>query len=302
MHGLGNDYIYVNLFAESVADPPALARAMAARHTGVGSDGLILVGPSQAADVRMAMFNADGSRGAMCGNGLRCVARFAIDNGLAGRPGPSGSQEESARLLEDHLSGLDPSPAVGQVVTVETDAGVLAAAVLSGRGGEGLVCADVGRPGLDPSTIPTTLPGPQVVETPIVVAGRHLSVTCISMGSAHAVIFVEQLDTIDVPALGPQLERHAAFPDRINAHFVQVLDATRVVARTWERGSGITQACGTGASAICVAGVLTGRTERRIEVQMPGGALAIHWGVNERVYMTGPAVSVFTGQWAVPVP
>jgi len=296
MHGAGNDYIYVDAFVESVPDAPALARRMAERHVGVGSDGLILIAPSDRADVRMEMYNADGSRGRMCGNGLRCVVKYAYDHGLAPRPGrPDKSAAESASHgLLQHVAGAGR---VSKPIRVETDAGILAAGVIAGGPLAGQVCADVGVPELDPAAIPTTMPGDRVVDAPLDVEGQSLRVTCVSTGSAHVVIFVDDLKTVDLHRLGPRLERHAVFPDRINAHFAQVISPREARGVHWERGSGPTRACGTGACSVCVAGVLTGRLDRAVTVRMPGGCLDIAWGTDGHLYMTGPAIEVFSGDW-----
>jgi len=271
MHGLGNDYVYVSLFDQPPpADPAALAVAVSDRHFGIGGDGLILIGPSERADARMRMFNADGSEGEMCGNGVRCVAKYIHDHGIAPR----------------------------QRVTVETGRGVLSLDLEVERGRARRIRVDMGTPILRAAEIPTTLPGDPLVEVPVVIEGRELQVTAVSMGNPHAVAYVEDVAGFPVEALGSILERHPAFPRRVNAHFVEVLGPAEVRMRTWERGSGITLACGTGACAVCVAGVLTGRTERRLRAHLPGGDLELEWpadGVS--VFMTGPAVEVFSGEW-----
>ena len=279
MHGQGNDYVYVSLFDEVVADAPALARRVSDRHTGVGSDGLILICPSDVADVRMEMYNADGLRGRMCGNGIRCVAKYAHDHGLI-RPAPAESGrersdrcDESMQRLHRYIVASGGTMAGSATMTIETDAGVLSAAVLLQGLRAGEVCVDMGCPSLAPDSIPTTLPGEQIVEHPVEAGPWRFEVTCVSTGSPHAVIFVEDLDGVDLRAAGPLLEKHPVFPDRINVHFVRVATRKVLDVRHWERGSGITQACGTGASAACVAGALTGRTDRDIEVRMPGGSL-----------------------------
>jgi len=269
---------------------------MADRHVGVGSDGLILIAPSDRADVRMKMYNADGSRGRMCGNGLRCVVKYAHDHRLAprsGRPDDSAA-EPTLRGLLGHVRGIG---SVSEPILVDTDAGLLAAVVILEGPLAGQVCADVGVPRLDPAGIPTTLPGERVVDTPLEVGGESLRVTCVSTGSAHVVVFVDDLGMADLHRLGPGLERHPVFPDRINAHFVQVISRREAQAIHWEKGSGPTQACGTGACSICVAGVLTERLDREVTVRMPGGRLEIAWGTDGRLYMTGPAVEVFSGDW-----
>ena len=269
MHGLGNDYLLVNLFAEAVDDPPRLSRLISDRHCGAGSDGLILVCPSSAADVRMEMYNADGSRAQMCGNGIRCVAKFAYEHGLT-RQNP---------------------------MRVETDAGVLTLELSIDGDRVERVRVDMGRPSLEPASLPCTLAGDRVVEQPITLAGRRWEVTCVSMGNPHAVVFVDDLDAVDLAEVGPKFEHAPEFPERVNAHFARVEAADRVAMKTWERGSGATQACGTGACAVCVAGVLTGRTQRRITAHLPGGDLELEWAENDHVFMTGPAVEVFTGDW-----
>jgi diaminopimelate epimerase len=269
MHGLGNDYVYVNCFEEHVGDPSALSRAICDRHMGIGSDGLILIQPSHTADVRMEMYNADGSRAQMCGNGIRCVAKYAVEHGLVVRPD----------------------------VCIETDAGVKLAWCRVYGGLVHFVCVDMGRPSLEPSAMPCTIPGERIVDCPLQIGGNEYAVTCVSVGNPHAVVFVEDLDGIALETIGPQFEHAPQFPERINAHFVRVESRAHVTMRTWERGSGITRACGTGACAVCVAGVLTDRTQRKIAATLPGGNLELEWAEDDHVYMTGPAVEVFTGDW-----
>lgn len=275
MHGLGNDYVYVNTFEEHVVDPPALARVISNRHTGVGSDGLILIGPSRTGDVRMEMYNADGSRAEMCGNGIRCVARYAVERGLA--PGPH--------------------------VRIETDAGVKSA-WCEGHGVQAeRVRIDMGRPAMDPTSVgyqpvdPRDRLPERLIDHSLPFDGERYALTCVSVGNPHAVIFVEHLHRVDLVQLGPLIEHAPWFPRRINVHFVRVDAADRVTVRTWERGSGATRACGTGACAVCVAGAATGRTDRRITATLPGGNLEIEWADDDHVYMTGPAVEVFSGDW-----
>jgi diaminopimelate epimerase len=271
MHGLGNDYVYVSLFDQPAPrDPAGLAVAMSDRHFGIGSDGLILIGPSERADARMRMFNADGSESEMCGNGVRCVAKYIYDRGIAPR----------------------------DIVTVETGRGVLTLGIEAEGGKARRVRVDMGAPILRAADIPTTLPGDPPVDVPLVVGGQELAVTAVSMGNPHAVAYVAGVADYPVEALGPVLERHTAFPRRVNAHFVEVLGPSEVRMRTWERGSGITLACGTGACAVCVAGVLTGRTGRRLLAHLPGGDLGLEWPEDGGpVFMTGPATEVFSGDW-----
>ncbi|RUL87313.1 diaminopimelate epimerase [Tautonia sociabilis] len=271
MHGLGNDYVYVSLFDQALpGDPSPLARAMSDRHFGIGSDGLILIAPSERADARMRMFNADGSEGEMCGNGVRCVAKFVHDRGIARK----------------------------DRVTIETGRGVLTLD-LEIRGGKAeRVRVDMGPPILQSSDIPTTLPGDPPIDVPVEVGGRVLPQSAVSMGNPHAVAFVDDVAGFPLETIGPEWERHSAFPRRVNAHVAQVIRRGEVRMRTWERGSGITLACGTGACAVCVAGVLSGRTERRIVAHLPGGDLELEWPADDAsVFMTGPATEVFSGEW-----
>ncbi len=271
MHGLGNDYVFVDCFKQDLADPAAMARAISDRHFGVGGDGLILILPSKEADVRMRMFNADGSEGEMCGNGIRCVAKYAYDHGRA-KANP---------------------------MSIETAAGIKAVALEIGRGRKVLAATvDMGEPILDPPEIPVNIPQQRVIDLPVRTTKHAFKMTCVSMGNPHAVIFVDNVAAVPLEEVGAELERHPLFPQRINAHFVQAHSSEEVTMRTWERGSGITLACGTGASAVCVAGVLTGRTGRTITAHLPGGDLRLEWREEDKhVYMTGPAVEVFTGNW-----
>jgi diaminopimelate epimerase len=269
MHGLGNDYVYVNAFEERVKEPASLARVISDRHTGIGSDGLILIAPSNRADVRMEMYNADGSRGAMCGNGIRCVARYAVEHGLA--PGPE--------------------------LRIETDAGVKRVWCIIESGRVKAVRVDMGEPSFDPKSLPSTIPGERIVDHPFQVDTLEFLMTCVSMGNPHAVIFHDELQRIDLADIGPKIEHARQFPGRINVHFVRVDNPSHLTVRTWERGSGATRACGTGACAAAVAAALTGRSERRVDVELPGGTLDIEWAQDNHVYKTGPAVEVFTGDW-----
>lgn len=270
MHGAGNDYVYVDCFAEELSDDlPELARQIADRHTGVGGDGMILIRPSEVADARMQMFNADGSEAEMCGNGVRCVAKYVYDHGIC--------QRESLKI--------------------ETGAGVLSLDLEVANGRVERVRVDMGPPILAGLKIPTTWDLPQVVNQELSVAGETLQVTCVSMGNPHCITYVDEVNDHWVLGVGPKVETDSHFPRRVNAEFVQVLSPSEVKLRVWERGSGETLACGTGASAVCVAGVLTGRTERKILAHLPGGDLELEWSEEGRVYMTGPATEVFTGEW-----
>ena len=270
MHGIGNDYVYVSLLEETVADPVALAIAVSDRHFGVGSDGLILIEPSETADVAMRMYNADGSESAMCGNGVRCVAKYARDHGLASN----------------------------DTVRVETKAGVKSIQVTLENGKVASARVDMGAPGLTRGEIPMTGPTDEYyVDQPLEADGQVFGATCVSMGNPHCVIFVPDVDTVDLEYLGPIIEHHDLFPERTNVHVVQVMSSEEVRMRTWERGSGITLACGTGASAVCVAGALTEQTGRRVLAHLPGGDLHLEWAEDDHLFMTGPATEVFTGEW-----
>ena len=271
MHGIGNDYVYVNGFVEKpIEDPAKLAIAVSDRHFGIGSDGLIWIVPSERADARMRMFNADGSESEMCGNGVRCVAKYVHDHGIAKKP--RVTIETGRGVLELDLEVVD-----GKVVRVKVD---------------------MGPPILKGSEIPTTLPGDPPVNVPLTIAGRTFEVTAVSMGNPHAVIFVDDVAAFPVEELGPLIERDPVLPRRVNAHFVQVLGRGEVKMRTWERGSGITWACGTGACAVAVAGVLTEKTNRTILAHLPGGDLELSWPDDKAsVFMTGTATEVFSGEW-----
>jgi len=271
LHGAGNDYIYINGFETQVPDPSALAVRMSDRHFGAGADGLILVLPPEGeGQVRMRIFNADGSEAEMCGNGVRCLAKFAVDRGLV----------EGDRVRVETRAGL-------REVVLEREGGRVV------RGTVGM-----GRPVLEPAAIPVLAEGDRAVDVPLEVAGRTLRMTCVGMGNPHAVFYVEAVEAWPLETLGPAIERHERFPQRVNVHAVEVVSPQEVRVRTWERGSGLTLACGTGAAAVCVAGVLTGRTARRLLVHVPGGDLELEWPDPEaEVRLTGPVEEVFTGEW-----
>ncbi|CAN5498307.1 diaminopimelate epimerase [soil metagenome] len=261
MHGIGNDYVYVDCFKERLDDPASISRAISDRHKGIGSDGLILIEPSKVADVRMRMFNADGSESEMCGNGVRCVAKYAFDHGL---------------------SQANP-------IKIETGRGVLSIAMKLVEGKVREATVDMGVPILLAAQIPV-----DESKLDAQLAGAKF----VSMGNPHAVFFVNDVSALELNQIGPTIERHPAFPQRVNAHWVQVHSRDEVTMRTWKRGSGITQACGTGAAAVCVAGVLTNRTDRKILAHLPGGDLTLEWRESDNhVYKTGPAVEVFSGEW-----
>jgi diaminopimelate epimerase len=272
MHGAGNDYVYIDGFeglpSHNWSD---LARRISHRRFGVGADGLILILPSQVADARMQMFNADGSEAEMCGNGIRCVAKYLYDR-----------------------RGLRRSE-----LTIETRAGLIRVWPEQVRDGRLLrVRVDMGPPILEADRIPSRFSHSPVLNQTLEVGGESLAVTCVSMGNPHCVVFVPEITDSMVFQLGPKIEQHRMFPARTNVEFVQVLGRGEVRQRTWERGAGETWACGTGASAVCVAGVLTGRTARRIVCHLLGGDLELEWSEQDNhVYMTGPAEEVFQGQW-----
>jgi diaminopimelate epimerase len=271
MQGAGNDYVYVDCFDEQIDAPEALAKDISDRHFGVGGDGLILVMPSESADVRMRMFNSDGSEGEMCGNGIRCVAKYAWDHGRT-----------------------EANP-----LTVETMSGIKTIDLVLGQDGKAVgATVDMGEPILDPQKIPVNMSIKQVVEMPIRTAKQAYSMTCVSMGNPHAVIFVNDVAGVALEECGRSIETNALFPERVNVHFVEVHSDSEVTVRTWERGTGHTLACGTGASAVCVAGVLARKTGRKITAHLDGGDLELEWREGDgHVYMTGPATEVFTGQW-----
>lgn len=269
MQGLGNDYVYVDLTRERVENPSALAVAVSRPHFGVGADGLVLIGPSRRADFSMRIFNADGSESEMCGNATRCVGKYVYERGLALR----------------------------ERITLETLAGVKTLYLTVEEGVVSRVRVDMGAPVLDGKEIPTTLGTGRVLRQPLEVDGRAFEVTCVSMGNPHAVIFLnEDVETFDVGRYGPLIERHEAFPHRTNVEFAQVKEAGRIRMRVWERGSGVTLACGTGACATAVAASLCGLAGRRAIVELDGGELLVEWE-EDTVYKTGPAAFVFDGEW-----
>lgn len=275
MHGCGNDYVYVNCFSETVEHPEEVAKMVSDRHFGIGSDGLILIKPSKVADFEMAMYNADGSRGEMCGNGIRCVAKYVYDFGLT-----------------DKTS-----------ISVETLAGIKYLDLTVAGGTVREVRVNMGAPILAPADIPVdgalfADAKEAIVAQPLCVAGKAYSVTCVSMGNPHCVIFMdEDVRALDLTKIGPDFENHAAFPKRINTEFVNVIDETHLRMRVWERGSGETLACGTGTCATVVAAILNGLTKDEVTVELLGGSLRILWDRQENlVYMTGPATVVFNGE------
>ena len=270
MQGLGNDYVYVDCFKETIEDPSKLAKVISDRHFGVGSDGLILICPSDKADFEMKMYNADGSRGEMCGNGIRCVAKYVYDYGLTDKT---------------HIS-------------VETLGGIKYLDLTVENGKVALVKVDMGNPILTPEQVPVIADGESAVDEPICVDGVEYRMTCVSMGNPHAVVYMEDVDNLDIEKIGPSFENHERFPNRVNTEFVKVLDRETAQMRVWERGSGETLACGTGACAVAVACILNGLTDNKVRVKLLGGDLLIEWDKEQdTVYMTGPAEIVFDGEW-----
>ncbi|MCD8122200.1 MAG: diaminopimelate epimerase [Clostridiales bacterium] len=262
MHGAGNDYVYVNCFEEDVADPEAVARYVSDRHFGIGSDGLILIGPSDTADCRMRMYNEDGSEGKMCGNGIRCVGKYVYDHGIVDRL-------QITVETGDGIKSLDMKAENGRVVSATVDMGV--------------------------PKLTSELP------EKITVAGQELEFIGISTGNPHAVYYVDDVDALELWKVGPAFENHERFPDRVNSEFVRILDRGHVQMRVWERGSGETLACGTGATACAVAGMMRNLTDDTVEVSLRGGKLTIHWDRKSgHAFMTGPAVEVFTGEIVLP--
>lgn len=269
MEGLGNDYVYINCFKEVVKEPEQIARKVSDRHFGIGSDGLILIKPSKTADFCMDMYNADGSRSEMCGNGIRCVAKYVYDYGLTDKT----------------------------AISVETLAGIKYLDLQIKDGKVEMVTVNMGAPELVPEKIPVKSAKDILVDEPIEVGGNQYNMTCVSMGNPHCVVFVSDTQSFPLEEAGPEFENHAWFPNRINVEFVQVLDKKTVNMRVWERGTGETLACGTGACATAVACILNGLTEEEITVHLLGGDLLIRWDREENlVYMTGPARVVFDGE------
>jgi diaminopimelate epimerase len=273
MQGAGNDYVYVNCFEEKLENPAEVALQVSNRNFGIGSDGLILIMPSDQADVRMRMFNSDGSESEMCGNGIRCVAKYAFDHGIVDK----------------------------KEITAETGAGILTLQLFTGADNKvDKVRVNMGPPRLSKREIPMTGDGEEkVVNQPLNIMHSTFMITCASMGNPHCVIFVDDVESFQVEKYGPLIENHELFPRRTNVEFVQIISRTEVRQRTWERGAGETLACGTGSSAVTAACVLNGLTEKKILNHLSGGDLEMEWAEDGNIYMTGPAVEVFTGEIAI---
>ncbi|MGI6777899.1 MAG: diaminopimelate epimerase [Acetivibrionales bacterium] len=269
MHGLGNDYIYVNCFKEKVGNPNELAKFISDRHFGVGSDGLVLILPSDKADFRMRMFNSDGSEAEMCGNAIRCVGKYVYDNGLTDKT----------------------------VISIDTLAGVKILDMTVENGKVVLVRVNMGEPVIEAAKIPVKTGKERFISEPVEIDGKSYNVTGVSMGNPHAVTYVDNVESFPLELIGPKMENHELYPRKINAEFVQVIDRRTLKMRVWERGAGETLACGTGACAVLVASVLNGFSERKATVRLLGGDLFIEWNeTDNHVYMTGPAVKVFDGE------
>ncbi len=305
MHGLGNDYVFVNCFEEKVEKPTELAQAVSDRHCGIGADGLILIYPSKTANARMRIFNADGSEAEMCGNGIRCVAKYVYEHKLAkpggafSVPGQPPYPVRNSRMNKVPRKGRISNGAYPASLKIETGHGVLTVGfVIDDNDIVQKVCVNMGQPVLTPKDIPVKLSGEKVIEQPIKILGRQLQMTCVSMGNPHAIFFCDDVGLIELEKLGPAIENHELFPNRVNVHFVQIDNSAEFTMRTWERGSGITMACGSGACACCVAAVLTSQAERTCTAHLPGGDLDLSWCEEDNcVYMAGPAVEVFEGVW-----
>lgn len=269
MHGLGNDYIYINCLEGAPRDPAALAIEMSDRHKGVGADGIILIMDSNVADFKMRMFNADGSEGKMCGNASRCIGKYVYEQGL--------TDKQIIRL--ETLSGI-------KILSLDVKAGKVEA-----------VTVDMGEPVIDSELVPVISDKPSVINATVSTSAGDIRINAVSMGNPHGVIFVDNLDTIDVHALGRELELHPMWPDRANIEFAQVVSPDRIRMRVWERGSGETLACGTGACATAVAAAINGLTDREVTVDLLGGPLEIDWGDDGHVYMKGGATTVYSGSY-----
>ncbi|MBO4925543.1 MAG: diaminopimelate epimerase [Clostridia bacterium] len=270
MHGIGNDYIYVNCFEEVVSDPERLAIVMSKPHFGCGSDGLILIEPSDTADFGMRIFNSDGSEAGMCGNGIRCVGKYVYERGLT----------DKTELTIDTKGGL-------KQIKLQLEDGKVSR-----------VKVDMGTPELNPRLIPVDLPGEMVLRHRLQIMGQTWFITCVNMGNPHAVLFVRDPEVVDLPTIGPMIEHHPLFPRRTNVEFVRVIDRGILQMRVWERGAGETLACGTGACAALVAAVLAGNSDRTVQMKLSGGNLQLHWSAEDNhVYQTGPAEFVYDGEW-----
>lgn len=270
MHGISNDYVYVNCFEETVENPSQTAIAVSDRHKGIGSDGLVLIKPSEIADFTMEMYNADGSQSQMCGNAIRCVGKYVYENGLTDKTD----------------------------ISIETLAGIKYLQLTVVDGVVTIVRVNMGAPILVPNQIPVNLQGDSAVDCSVVIGDKNYNITCVSMGNPHCITYVDDVMEIDINKIGPLFENDPLFPERVNAEFVKVINKDILQMRVWERGSGETMACGTGACAVAVASILNGLCNDTVTVKLLGGDLQITWDRQENiVYMTGSATTVFTGEW-----
>lgn len=268
MHGCGNDYVYVNGFTNKIENPNKLSEIVSNRNFGIGSDGLIVINPSDVADFKMSMYNADGSEGKMCGNGIRCVAKYVYDNKMT----------DKTTITVETLSGIKTLVLNVEDEKVKT------------------VRVNMGNPILNSKDVPVVSDKEQVIDEPVRINDKEYRITCVSMGNPHAVTFIDDTDSLEIEKIGPLFENNEIFPDRVNTEFIQVVDRNNIKMRVWERGSGETLACGTGACASVVACVLNGLTENKVTVSLLGGDLFIEYNQEENVvYMTGPATISFTG-------
>lgn len=268
MEGCGNDYVYVNGFNTKIDNPNELSKIVSDRHFGIGSDGLIVINPSEVADFKMSMYNADGSEGKMCGNGIRCVAKYVYDYKMIDK----------------------------EVITVETLAGIKTLKLNVENGKVKTVRVNMGSPIINAKDVPVISDKEKVINEPVVIDGKEYGITCVSMGNPHAIIFVDDTDSLKIEKIGPGFEKNEIFPDRVNTEFIQIIDRKTIKMRVWERGSGETLACGTGACASVVACVLNNLTDNKVTVKLLGGDLEIKYDTDENtVYMTGPARIAFTG-------
>lgn len=269
MHGCGNDYIYINCFNEQISNPETLSKALSDRHFGIGSDGMILICPSDIADFRMRMYNSDGSEGKMCGNGVRCVAKYVYDYGLTDKT----------------------------IISLETESGIKHLDMDIKNGKVDSVTVDMGKPVLEPRLIPVKSDKNQVLNEPVTVGDARYNITCVSMGNPHAIVFVPDTSSLDLEHIGPLFEYHPMFPEGVNTEFVELIDQNNIRMRVWERGSGETLACGTGACASAMACILNGKTGHQVKVALSGGDLDIRYDeTSNHIFMSGPAVTVFDGE------
>lgn len=270
MHGIGNDYLFVNCFEEVIENPERLAIVMSKPHFGAGADGLVLIEPADGADFAMRIFNADGSEAEMCGNALRCIGKYVYERGMTDKT----------------------------ELTIETGGGMKQLWLTVENGKVARIKADMGTPELNPRLIPVDLPGELVIRHRLQIMSQTWFITCVNMGNPHAVVFVRDPEVIDLPTIGPMIEHHPLFPRRTNVEFVRVIDRNILQMRVWERGAGETLACGTGACASLVAAVLGGLANRTVQMKLSGGNLQLHWSADDNhVYQTGPAAFVYDGEW-----